>query len=1092
MTSSAPSATLGFVNRVQEMKRILNELNVARTGKGQLLIIRGEAGSGKTRLVQEAAAEAEKLGFSVGFGTALAESVVPYHAWREVLEGLGLGTILEEPPPPKLLGFYLLTPEGRIQTKVEREDTDSDLLSNLASTLVDSVHDPKGQDEVVEGGFTLLSQDGHRLLLHRGSTSHLGAIVEGMEDEAFLADMMALADKAESIFSGEDIQYEGGESDQAMDAQMRQLLDSEIYEGIDYAREDPKLRQNRLFELIALGLSRKAGNHPVCVAIDDLQWADPSRLALLHYVARNTRKTGALLLGTYRMEEAAARPHLRDALKGMEQEDLVAEMDLNGLTREDLPNLAESFIGPHILSDDFLDHLWRETRGFPLFVREVLLGLEDDGEIVTQGVVKRLVCPLDKVALPKRVRDVIRARLDRLPREDRRLLDAAATCGTRFTAALVSRVAGEEEVKVLNGLSAIARVHGLLRPADSGFTFDHPAVQEVLYDGVPTEARQSYHREAAEWLELAGGPIEDIGEHYYRAHDPRAASKLCEAGDAAFKRYANVEAVRFYTQASEVEQDIQLRCRILESLASVQTVIGKYGDGISLYREALSRANGKRKSSEILSKIAFIHYSKGEHRESARIGAEALALVVGKQCREEALAHKHIGIAHTGLGEFSTAIEQFEKCMQISKELGDKKTMADTLGNIGVCLSQMGDLNNALKYCEESLSLREEEENASGIVSCLNTIACVYSNRGKYTGALGYFLRSLRIAERTGQLTNVAMLLNNIAIVQKNLGELDVALGCANRSREICERIGNNRILAHALGNIGMLYLHLCDYNQSLEFSKRSLMIDERIGNQVGFAGALNYIGMVYEKKGDLDRALENHLRGVQISERIGHKNFLANHLRSIGKVHAIRGDFDLALGNLERALAICRELGGQKDTANTLYVIGFLQKEKGEYNQALKRLMKSFGIAKEIKATLVLCDACCGIAEVHLAHGNLEKASEYCNLALSASIEGGWREKIAESKRILGMVNYAHGMWQEAKNNFEESIAIFKEIGYLFGEADSRYEFGFMWKKRGDLAKAEEHLHVSVKLLEKLKAKRRLRKATGILANLEVIDTVS
>ena len=120
MTSSTPSATLCFVDRVEEMKRILNELKAARIGKGQLLIVRGEAGSGKTRLVQEAAAEAKKQGFSVGVGTALAGSVVPYHAWKEVLEGLGLDTILEEPPPPKLLGFYLLTPEGRIQTKLER------------------------------------------------------------------------------------------------------------------------------------------------------------------------------------------------------------------------------------------------------------------------------------------------------------------------------------------------------------------------------------------------------------------------------------------------------------------------------------------------------------------------------------------------------------------------------------------------------------------------------------------------------------------------------------------------------------------------------------------------------------------------------------------------------------------------------------------------------------------------------------------------------------------------------------------------------------------------------------------------------------
>lgn len=1004
MMSSTPSATLGFVDRVEEMKRILDALKAARTGKGQLLIVRGEAGSGKTRLVQETAADAEKHGFSVGFGTALAESVVPYHAWKEALEGLGLDTILEEPPPPRLLGFYLLTPKGHIQTKVEREDIDSDLLSGSASMLADSVHDSKAH-EVVEGGLTLMSQEGHNLLLHRGSTSHLGAIVEGREDEAFLADMTALADRAESILSGEDIQYEGEEPDQVIEAQMRQLLDSEIYEGIDYAKEDPKLRQNRLFELIALGLSRKAGSHPICVVIDDLQWADPSSLALLHYAARNTRKTGVLLLGTYRVEEAEARPHLRDALKGMEQEEILAEMDLNGLTREDLPDLAESFIGPHILSDAFLGHLWRETRGFPLFVREVLLGLEDDGEIVSRGVVKRLVCPLDEVALPERVRDVIRVRLSRLPREDRQLLDAAATCGTRFTAALVSRVAGEEEMKVLNGLSAIARVHGLLRPAASGFTFDHPAVQEVLYDGVPTEIRQTYHREAAEWLETAGGPIEDIGEHYYRARDSRAARKLRQAAAIASTKYANDEAARLLGEALELALPEE-RGELLKLRADALEAAAMYEDSLESYRKALDLTEEKYKTAEILGDIGWVCKLRGDYEEAIARCTQALNLVEGDGCTEESRALDILGSAYYFKGEQERAIEYYLGSMNIGERIGNQEVIANSLNNL----------------------------------------ANIYATRGDFDRCLEYYDKSLNI------------------------------------SREIDDQLG----IAKSLNNIGTVHFDRGDYETAAECHEKSLAIRQKIGDVHGIAYSFYNLADAHYGRGDFVTALESYEKSLAVSDRIGDQLMTAASSLGIGYIHNIRGDYDAALRCLERSLRIGEETGNRLLLVEVLLGIGDAHRGQGDYAEALESYMEGLELQREADMSLVQCEFYCAMAELHLEMTDWEKAVEFCNLALSSSTKIGRKKVMADSLRLLGMVDRERKKWKESMQNFTESLGLSTEIGGQLEAGKSHYEFGLMWKKKGEPSRAREHLDASIKIYEELNLKRDLERANAARESLQ------
>ena len=953
MTSAKPSATLGFVDRVEEMKRILDALNVASEGKGQLLLVRGEAGSGKTRLLQEGATEAEKQGFTIGFGTALAESVVPYHAWKEVLEGLGLETILEEAPPPKLLGLYLIASDGGIRIKVEREGTDT-RLAPLVDMIAESVR--KSESQQVNDEEETISHDHYRSVVERRPNSSLGAIVEGQEDEAFLADMMALADKAESIFSGEDILHNGEEPHEAMKAHMQQLLDSEIYEGIDYAKENPKLRQNRLFEHITLGLSRKAGSHPICVVIDDLQWADPSSLALLHYAARNIRKTGVLLLCTYRVEEADVRPHLRDALKGMEQEEILAEMDLNGLTREDLPDLAESFIGSHALPAAFLDLLWQETQGYPLFVREVLRGLEEDSALEVRVGLKSLVRPPDQLALPERVREVICARLDRLPKAERRLLDAAATCGTRFTAAFVAKVAEEGEAKVLNGLSAIAKVHGLLRLTENEFAFDHPAVKEAIYDDVPPEIRQTYHKEAAEWLELVGGPVEDIGEHYYRARDHRAVAVLSEAASVARTRYANEEAIRFYTEALEFEVDAQKRREILENLGSVYALVGDLEKGLESYEGALELAEGRRMRAGTLANVGRLHILRGEYEESARVCTDALSLVGGDASEEEALALRNFGSSHFCKGDYDAALGCYAKALAIDEEIGNQIGVAGTLNNIGMIHREKGNGDQALECFNRSVEISEEIGHQVYLANHLGNLGVVYFDSGDYIKALDYHRRSLAIREKIGDQLGFSHSLSNIGVVYDYRGDYDEALEYHRKAQSIASKIGDQEGTVTNLLNIGRVHRERRDHEKALEYLEKSIEMAEKMGLQSALLEAYCEVAEAHFERGDLKEALETSNKAFSLASDLGQKRQIADSRRIIGMVYRERRMWNKSTENFEESVKILKEIGMGKELGDSYYEFGLMWKGKrdtAKARQNLGRAVRIFGktnLEKDLK----------------------------------------------------------------------------------------------------------------------------------------------
>jgi DNA-binding SARP family transcriptional activator/tetratricopeptide (TPR) repeat protein len=83
-----PDSPFPFVGRTDELARLGSLLDQAEAGKGGLVLLAGEAGSGKTRLVRELAVEAASRGALVLYGTSDAVVVTPYQPLREWLEFL--------------------------------------------------------------------------------------------------------------------------------------------------------------------------------------------------------------------------------------------------------------------------------------------------------------------------------------------------------------------------------------------------------------------------------------------------------------------------------------------------------------------------------------------------------------------------------------------------------------------------------------------------------------------------------------------------------------------------------------------------------------------------------------------------------------------------------------------------------------------------------------------------------------------------------------------------------------------------------------------------------------------------------------------
>ena len=1026
-----------IVDRELEIGRIETLLEGARRGEGRLLFLRGEAGIGKTRLLQEAVERAERLGFAVGSAAALSESVATYRPWTEALRQVGSEELLEDAPPPKLLAVVAFGKQGKAMEKVERPGVNPADSGPLHARLAQLAGDAYGKQRGHGGGGVVVEAAGlHRLVLAPGPRP-VGAILEGRESELFVEDLRQLADSV----GGSPRQPAAKE----MESSLRAFLDGGKYEGIDYARDDAKLRQSRRFENVALGVARKASGSPLLLVLDDLQWADPSSLALLRYVARNTRRSPVLLLGAYRVEEGSVRPHLQEALQGIASEELLDEMDLTGLAREHLKDLAAAFLGPHVLDDAFLDALWRETEGNPLFVREVLRGLEEEGGIAVKAGGKRLVRPLESLELPRRVRDVIQARIERLSKEDRELLEAAAACGTRFTAALLSRVADREEAKVLRGLNSIAKVHGLVRGAAAGYAFDHPAVHEAASEATPEEARREYHLRAAAWLEIAGGRVDEIGEHYYLAGDPRAVPKLREAAEAARARYANAEAIRFYNEALSLESEPDKTREVLGALGFLHRLVGDYAAGVAAYSRALDLARTDREKAGIAAGMATVQVDKGEYERALKSCLEALPLVEGEWVEEEAAVACRIGEVYDLRGNYEKALDYFDRALAIREKIGDQ----------------------------------------AGLAGSLDTVGNVHFRRGNYEKALEHYRRALAIREKIGDQASIAGSLNHIGNVHGFRGEYEKAHECHVTALAIREKVGDQASIAGSLNNLGNDHLLRGDYDKALKYYWRAVPISERIGHLQFLSNHLYNIGNVYSRRGDYDKALEHQGQALAIREKIGTLQGIAASLSSIGNVHSLRGDFDRALEYYWRAVPIQEKIGDQRSIAESLNNIGNMYSNRGDYDKAVEYFDRALAIREKIGDRVGIAETSTNLSETSIRKRDLSSAERHCERALSVAHHVGNKERIGVAKKVRGMLLRRTGQWENSAADFEESLRISNQVGNPFEEGRTQHEFGLMWKDKGNRERAREHLSQAVHLFERIGAKKELEKARAALQDL-------
>ena len=300
--------------------------------------------------------------------------------------------------------------------------------------------------------------------------------------------------------------------------------------------------RTRLFEVAFAWLNAMAGQRPLVLLIDDLQWLDDASAALLHFVVRSAGDGSVPLLfgAAARDGEIDDNDPMRAALHSLAQDGRVQSLTVEPLGLADTHALLAQ-AAPGI--DAEATH--RASGGNPWFALAIAHA-DRDGEAARAGSVNGSIDARHSLIIEP---------LQRLDAAHRDVLACAAVMGRECRVELLAEVLDVGELELAQRLARLERRHLLRATPDGRHDFAHDLVREAIFASLPSVQRRTMQRRIVRALDSAAsadpGLYGELAHHAIETEQHALAVRACiSAARHCLRVYANAQALSLVERAA--------------------------------------------------------------------------------------------------------------------------------------------------------------------------------------------------------------------------------------------------------------------------------------------------------------------------------------------------------------------------------------------------------------------------------------------------------------------------------------------------------------------------------------------------------------
>jgi predicted ATPase/class 3 adenylate cyclase len=716
------------------------------------------------------------------------------------------------------------------------------------------------------------------------------------------------------------------------------LLDA-VSDDSPFLKLDPPQRRQRTLEALRRVLLRESQAQPLLLVFEDLHWIDTETQALLDRLVEGLPTARILLLVNYRPEYQ----------HGWGSKTYYAQLRLDPLP----PASAEAFLAA-LLGDDpslapFTPLLIARTEGNPFFLEESVRTLVETEVLVGTLGAYRLVQPLQGMPVPATVQAVLAARIDRLPPEDKRLLQTAAVIGTEVPFALLQAVADSPEDALHRGVTHLQAAEFLYETRlypERVYTFKHALTHEVAYGSLLHERRRVLHARIVEALEVLyterlAEQVERLAHHALRGEVwAKALAYGRQAGEKAITRSAHREAMGYFEQALSVLPHLpetrDTREQAVDLRLALRTALGPFGDlgrSLSYLREAES-----------------IAMTLDDPRRLGRV-----LLFLANHCNQ--------------VGEYDQAIAAAQRALTLAAAGGDVVLRANQY--LGQAYEAQGNYRRAIAYTVASLDRTQHHERFGQVflpaVTSRARLAMCHAELGLFAEGRTFGEEGLRIAEEAAHPGSPMRAYHGLGLLALRQGDLPRALPRLERAMGMCQDAdlpGFFPMTAAALGAAYTLGGRIADAVSLLTQAMAQLSATKMVRNQAFCCLSLGEAQLLADRLEEAQALAEQALTLARAHQERGHQAYA---LRLLGDIAARRDPPERARAeaHYRQALALAEKLGMRPLVAHCHLGLGTLYAGISRPDSARTELSAAIALYHAMEMTFWLPHVEAALAQV-------------------------------------------------------------------------------------------------------------------------------
>lgn len=297
---------------------------------------------------------------------------------------------------------------------------------------------------------------------------------------------------------------------------------------------------------------------------------------------------------------------------------------------------------------------------------------------------------------------------------------------------------------------------------------------------------------------------------------------------------------------------------------------------------------------------------QGEHNAARAQFKQALVLARSNALKRlEADALHGVGTVGLVTGDYSEAKNYFHQVLDICRHVDIRPREGSTFANLGYIAAAQGDHTASQFYNEQALRLHRETGDQRGAALVMQASSEHFLAEGKFSIAQEYMEQALTIQESIQARDNMGVTLNSLGVLYHRLGDYEQARDYYKRAQAIFVEIGIPFYQGKTLAYLSLLSHHLDEHQTAWEQSREGLEIARKINDRLGEGLLLDTLGHALTGLGQLEQATEAYQMALNLHQELNDLNMAAESRAGLARLALFQGDLPAAIKQVEEILHI-------------------------------------------------------------------------------------------------------------------------------------------------------------------------------------------